>query len=197
MFWWNDVLLLGQTTDCAKRGNIWQIQDFFFLFRNTFKQAVTHTVTQPSWACQVKSAFCEPLVRVTVKRFHNTRTMTESSTRCHYVITVISWGVLTKADTEGLLWNHFTKRAKLFKFFRHSNLMINSNITIQEICKCYVVHHIAFTFYFVYCILYQPLDIVIFWNCIFRIFSWYQRLNYSKVMQLEFIWAYQTLHSFW
>lgn len=77
----------------------------------------------------------------------------------------------------------------ILQFFRHSNLMINSNITIQEICKCYVMYHVACTFYFVYCILYQTLDTVIFWNGIDIVFSWYQRLNYIKVMQLELIWA--------
>lgn len=82
------LLLLGHPTD-LKHSSTFQSKEVCFFPRSQFKQAVTH-VTQPSWACQVKSALSEPLVRVTVNGFHNSsimRTMTESSIRCQDVIT--------------------------------------------------------------------------------------------------------------
>lgn len=185
MFWWNDVLLLGQTTDCAKRSNIWQIQEvFFFFFFAICLNRLSHTHRYPT----LLSVSSQVSFLWALSQSYSHKVSQHESKDCiMYQVSLCDHrlGVLTKADTEGLLWNHFTKREKLLNLFRHCNLMGSSNITIKEICKCYVVHHVAYMFYFVYCILYQPLDILVLWNGLDIVFSWYQGLNYSDVTQLK------------
>lgn len=123
----------------------WQKEKVHFISPSQFKQAVAH-ITQPCWACLVKSALFESLVTVTVIGFHNTcimRTVTESNTRCHYVIREW-WRIICWVTTKG---GHVYVYSKSLQFNTllqksHKNISTCLYTTFSQVQFSFIHQHV-------------------------------------------------------